>query len=506
MTTAAPFDLLVASLLVPRGPLFRTHPKDRHELFELFLAALPEPERREHACNTCKAWFRRYGGLVLINPAGETVPAWWPPDEEGVPDFYVVGVRAVARAVRNRRVVGAFLSELEVLGSPEKGGYTHFHGRNVSPARTTLYSVRRREAAVNQAAAITFRRLARYDRATVARALDLAETPNVTGAHTVKGPLRWLHGLHAAREPLEPRQARNLVWLAAAQAPPGFAHSSVTDVVLRGVQQGEDPGVVLGALGAMTRQGAYLRPQVPPATQNVLGAERVVEALGLRPALERRYARLEELRGFFVWEPPPPGPEDGSAFGHLLRPEPGPAVVEGGVATWRAFEETVLPRAAEVRVFLPAVGAYGAVTTAVHPDAPPLLRWDREDARNPFCGYTTVGGAPRSRWFDAEASARVLAVVRNPGRYGDVPPAYLFALEGARDTVNTELCLFPEACREELRDYRATVEAFNKTRTIQGGDLPGQAAGIWWCHGRPVTLLVTTAAGVTQKVTVDGPG
>jgi hypothetical protein len=83
--------------------------------------------------------------------------------------------------------------------------------------------------------------------------------------------------------------------------------------------------------------------------------------------------------------------------------------------TLEKFQRTVLPSALEVFFKVPAGRAqfYG-LTTAVHPDAPPIFQWDGLDGypRNPVSWYVYDKGSWAKGWgLTAGAWAKVTAVV-----------------------------------------------------------------------------------------------
>jgi hypothetical protein len=63
----------------------------------------------------------------------------------------------------------------------------------------------------------------------------------------------------------------------------------------------------------------YMRPTAAPSAGNVADAERIIAALRAEGALERRFARLEDIEA--LWRPSAPAPptKTPGIFGHLLR-------------------------------------------------------------------------------------------------------------------------------------------------------------------------------------------
>src|SRR5262245_50124604 len=126
-----PFDDLLASLRAHATArldapkqlpvLFTT---DASGLFELWLAALPEQWRREYTCSTCRAFMRRFGGLVTIDDKGRSEPLLW--RAESTPEPFRASVRALAESVAGAPITGVFMSTARDWGAPESDGFQHF--------------------------------------------------------------------------------------------------------------------------------------------------------------------------------------------------------------------------------------------------------------------------------------------------------------------------------------------------------------------------------------------
>src|SRR5690242_596239 len=94
-------------------PIFTT---DVTNLFETYLAAIPEEHRQHYTCHACRDFVRRFGGLVTIDAAGKTIPLFW--EKSDVPGELVNATAAVARLVRRAKVTGVFFSSEKVWGRP----------------------------------------------------------------------------------------------------------------------------------------------------------------------------------------------------------------------------------------------------------------------------------------------------------------------------------------------------------------------------------------------------
>ena len=132
--------------------------------------------------------------------------------------------------------------------------------------------------------------------------------------------------------------------------------------------------------------------------------------------------------------------------------------------TWVKFAATVLPDAERLEFRVPDKGNFIALTTAAHPDAPPILKWDRPARRNPVAWYLYPNHSLATQWGLKAGWREVTAVAPLPTLWGDTPMPFLgegvvLVLEGAADTLNPGNALFPSFLREELHGVRAVIEA-----------------------------------------------
>src|SRR5690606_31045341 len=90
----------------------------------------------------------------------------------------------------------------------------------------------------------------------------------------------------------------------------------------------------------------YQRPQAAPTAGAIAAAERLVEQMGIAPALRRRFARLDEIEA--LWRPaaePEPAESAGGVFAHLTPKGKIPTrelELPATTMTWEKFQRTVL--------------------------------------------------------------------------------------------------------------------------------------------------------------------
>ena len=168
--------------------------------------------------------------------------------------------------------------------------------------------------------------------------------------------------------------------------------------------------------------------------------------------------------------------------------------------TWSKFEATVLPTAERIELLAPMHDNYAALVTAVDPDAPPILQWDREDARNPVSWYVWNGGSPASQWgLRAGQFHEVSAVTLKPSMWGGgcehQGKGVLFLIAAAQETRNAGAALFPEILKSEFHGVRSVIEAYSRGATIEGISEP---------HAAGLMLAAGSSWNVTVRVWVAG--
>jgi hypothetical protein len=472
------------------------------ELSNLWLAALPEALRRENACSTCKAFLRNFGGLVTIDDKGRTTSVLWNPDV--VPEPYRVGVRALAEAVSGAPITGVFVSADRVWGTPDKGGFWHLA---ITPPDALVHTNAYRNP--SQLAAEKredFRTLTSgleaFPLALVERAAALLQTGGLHRSEKCIEVANWLLEVHRSRKSARSERARdNLTWAAVATAPPGYCHvrSTMIATLLTDLANNLPFDQIKARFDEKMHPLQYQRPTAAPRGQNIERAEKLIEQLRSAGALERRFAKLEDIQA--LWRPiqhENARRKDG-VFAHVRARARSstPATdtdVPAAIMTWAKFSATVLPEAAAIHYRVPDVKApLLALVTAKHDDAPPIIQWDHANARNPFTWYFYSGGSLPARWnlqpnTDPPVSAIALAPHMWAGadQHAHHGKMVLFLLDGAKDLdYRCGSAFFPEFLKQEYREARATLEAFARTCVVVGASeatacgIGLHASGMW---------------------------
>lgn len=490
------------------------------DLYSLFLGALPEELRQENECGRCRRFMERYGGLVVVDPRGRTTPLLW--DPQTAPEPYRAAIAAVSEAVQGAAVTGVFLTSRTSWGTAEEGGWTHFAVTpdpallcRAGPHRPAQLAADKREDYRSLSSAAL-----EFPLPLVKRAAALLKTEQLYRSERCVGVAAWLLEVHQSRKSAKTRRARdNVTWLAVASAPPGFCHvrSSMIGSLLTDLKKELPFDVIAARFEEKMDPRQYQRPSAAPREQNIDRAERLVAQLRSAGALERRFARLDEVTA--IWRPAQALERPaGGVFGHLKARPRGSAIEVDAppvVITWTKFARVVLPTAASIDYRVEdRLGPYMALITAAKLDAPPIVQWDREERRNPFTWYFHDRASTPTMWcLKKNTRAPVTAIcltphMWHPGESSKVHQHHaamvFFLLEGARDRKYKKGSgFYPELLKSAYRGVRATLEAYAKGAVVAGA-AEADACGIglhanWWGY----TFEVTDRDGVTVAYTID---
>ena len=481
-------------------------------LWDVYLAAFPEADRQTYNCSACRHFVQRFGGVVRVDDNGERVSLCWEPSD--MPEPFARIAEKMRNAVTRLPITGAFIANAGTLGTPQTGPWSHIAVLLPSHLahRDRLLTPGQRAAAIRENVATVTRALDEFSAIALAEALRVLEADALSRSEKFIGPVKWLLDLQHRRDASKDERRRSaLLWHAVATAPEGYSHprASVVGPLLEGIIAGKDYETLRSEFAAMLHPLRYQRPTAAPSRGNIAEAERIVAQLGIARSLERRFARLDECET--IWTPAAPRNEsvpNGGVFAYLAAKDETEAVrgvdLPAQTVTWEKFARTVLPTADRIDLRVPSHGNFCGLVTATHADAPPIIRWDREEKRNPVTAYVYHGGSSASRWsVPANTWHPVTGIVPRPNLWGDNPQpqhgaGLLLVLQGAVDANVTELALFPETLRDDLRAIRATIEAFSKQGRITGAE---QAAACGYNIGKDhcdVRLRVTVAGRATE--------
>lgn len=494
-----------------KAPLFTTDADEDGSLFEAYLAEFPAEQTQFHRCNACKQFLTRFGTLVTIGESGAMQSAMF--DESDAPELYAPSVRAILKRVRRAKVTGVFLPSSAVWGQPltiSSVTWRHLAIKTPNTFRHSLLTASQAMAAKHEDHNTVARALADFSQAHLETAVQLLRSDALYRSEKVLGQAEWLLKLHTDRAAAKPGRARdNVLWLAIAQAPAGFCHpkASMIGSLLEDIAAGKSFDDVARSFASKMHPLQYARPQAAPTAGAVAAAEKLFATMGLERSLKRRFARIEDVVA--LWKPKSSKETESESgiFSHLRtrdqRPTARAIVAPPTVMTFEKFARTVLPTAEQIELMAPTHGYYCALVTAEDPEAPPILQWDSLEQRNPVSWYVYNGGSQSTQWCVRGGTyVKVNAITKKPmgwhsDRFQHHGDGILFILDGARDTRNGGLALFPETLRSELHAVRSVIEAHSNTGKLSGAEeasacgLVMSGAGVW--RGPHLTISVTSA-------------
>ncbi len=495
------FEVAVAATLSAPGPLFETD-ADPDALWAAYIGSIPTEWRDHYECHACRNFVKNLGGLVRVEDDGSLVSAVWP---ERVPEFFVDAATRLRRLASKAKITGVFLSSEPTLGTvsnvSKKTGttWTHLHGKNGRPWRVTSLTASQKAAALREDHGVLCRSFAEYGEDVVAETLRVLKSDTLDRGSKALEIVEWYVKV------LADRKSPGLVWRHVASAPAGWCHikNTVVSTLMDDVANGVSFETAKRKWAEKMHPLQYLRPQAPPTDGAILAAEKFVEKLRITRSLERRFARLDELTPYLLWTPRAPESKPlGSVFGHLRQKSEGVKRMKlpAKSVSIEEFVTLVLPNAKQVMIDLAYADSFTGITTAVHPDAPPILRWDYEDERNPFAWYLYHGGSTPGSWGLSSGACPVAAVLYGPQSFSkdearrkrhetDHARQLMFVLPGARDSRGGCLALFPECIRGELHGVRSVIEAHNnRVKPIGGEEADANGVVIQAKQSREVTV------------------
>ncbi|MGA2732772.1 MAG: hypothetical protein ABSG35_09260 [Syntrophobacteraceae bacterium] len=466
------------------GPLLFT--TDAKDLFDIFLNEFPAGAIRQNfTCHVCKRFTGLYGGLVSICDDGLAISAVWPA-EEAIPAPFMAPVSAVRKAISKANVTGVFLTSKNVWGFPVTGPWHHMAVTPVNGLvfKKGLQTPFQRMAECKEEFIMLKACLREFPLSAVEQALKVLRLDALYRSEKCLGVAEWLAALHKKLAEIRNKQLQdNLVWRAAASAPPGFCHvrSTMIGTLLDDIISGMDFDDISSRFAAKMHPLQYQRPQAPPSAENIAQAEKLIEEMKAAGSLARRFARVKEIQA--IWRastiPKTDKPQAGGVFSHLKPKRPAHEIrnldVPAITMTWDKFQRTVLPDAVRLEFAVPHERmSYSAILTAVNEDAPPILQWDNKEQRNPFSWYVYIGMSMPAYWNLTPGPVDVTAICLQPSMWFSPEKArhqgesIILILNGAVDQRESGNAIFPETLKADFHGIRSTIEAYSRSARIEG--------------------------------------
>lgn len=438
------------------APIFRTN---SHNICEVYLKSFHTDKQQYYNCSDCLDFIRKYGGLVTITRAGGLEPLLWG-NLEKIPETYYNTVVDMVEYVKSREITGAFHNKNPMWGKFRSDGETWNHLN----AYVWIESGSK-ESVINNNFKQVVNFVCRYGRKTFDYAKNLFQSQVLSNTHGVYEQLEFLQ---EAKELLKRKQI-NLVWLKIAKAPQGFCHpnASLIGTLIDDCNKNLSSIAILQRYKDKLHPLKYQRPEAPPKDGNIYRAEKLIERLGIADSLRRRYARFEEIE--IIWTP-----KTKKTMGVFacLRESTRCDIPPMRKITLTKFMREILPSAEKITITAPTIGNYGAFTTAVVDDSPLIFKWD-----NPLDYFVYYGGSNSGIWglsgngVDYNVGALCFAPHMWGGQvFPNMQKSVMFVIPEIKIKPGrqTELALFPQSLKAELREVRSTIEAYSKKTSLEG--------------------------------------
>lgn len=284
-------------------PLFVTN-TDKQQLWDTYLNSFPEGSnpiykvRTEHDCNCCKNYIRQMGNVVAIVD-GKLQSLW---DIE-VGGSYQVVADAMSTLVKSGKIENVFLKYENTIGTDKN----HVQSENGVITHNHFYTKLPTEFVVSKTKIGTLLGETKTSKDVFTRAL---ETISISSVELVL-ELIAQNSIYRGQEHkatldsyLKVKKAYDLasnkdmfVWLNLKSTNPAvvFIRNSVIGTLLVDLADGKDLEVAVKAFESKVAPSNYKRPTALVTKKMIENAHETMKELGLMSALERRYAKIEDI-------------------------------------------------------------------------------------------------------------------------------------------------------------------------------------------------------------------
>jgi len=477
----------IKNVLITTSNLFMTDVDPEH-LWNKYILSINElageDVGRRLDCHMCKSFIRKFGPIVRIEEDGELTPIlWsWSSNDGGVLSKTFENIN---KYVKNAKVTSLWTSDVAEIGvasntSKTTGtAWTHLsatlpphlyvHGVTLYTADQLMAKSRARfSTLMNNETGIH-----RIKLSTLETAVKFFESHSLNRSDQFIAVARF--HLDAKKAILGSTKVGNYIWRELMSRPEGWENVNSTAIgqMYSWIESSWPLESIKRTWNTMVAGENYQRPTELPSEGTIAQAEEIIAKLGLESALERRYARLEEIR--CLWKPKEgvvaARETKGGIFSSLKAKNSNhntPVVynVDPKHITWERFAEKIMIDADKIEFLTVPMGNYAGMTTAEHADSRPILKWDKMEDRYPISGYLYAKGSSPAVWnLPVTSFVNVTGIARLPGH----EETYVLILEGAVDkNLEKGLGLFPETLINELHGVRSVIEAFSAERSLSG--------------------------------------
>lgn len=368
--------------------LYRTE-VDGDTLWQAYLAAFPEGAnpifrvRTEHDGSYDRSVIRKIGNVVRLNPDGTFTSIWDIPD---LPAPYNVVAARLSELVHAAEIDSVFRINERKLSTASNvenrdGVTTQFHHLHVEIAdKHFTRSVGEVVGQINTSVAVMKRGFEEITPAAVADILELIEQGTLYRGTEFKNSLQAFQAAqNLYRRQTNDRNRNILLWRNINSSIARLRNTAI-GTLLQDLSSGMDLEAAVRRWETMTAPTNYKRPTAL-VTQGMIDKALVtIDELGLRSALERRFAVIEDVSiNNVLWADNSVQPLMRDGLRDLLTTAAKPANVTGTPTevTVDQFMQDILPTAIGMELLFNGALQPNLVslTAPVHADAAPLFKW-----------------------------------------------------------------------------------------------------------------------------------
>lgn len=378
-----------------RGELYTTNIEDANQVY---LDAFPEGtnpvfrERREFDCAYCRNFIVRLGSLAAIVD-GAITSVW---DVPGLGYPFDVVAASLHKAVCSATITGIFRTSEPSYGveynyeTKNNRRWNHFHGK---VGQHKCSDVGTEIGRANGSVQVMHRGLEELKPAAIDEVLDLIGANSLYRGEEFKNQVANFRTLQQEYAKAADKQA--FVW-ANYKHPAGGIRNNAIGTLLVALSEGTELEVAVAAFERMVAPTNYKRPTALITPRMIEDAVAKLRSLNLEPALERRFARIEDVtvnNVLFVDNSVRSKMKDSLTSKLLDTVKPAAVAIDNPVEiTIDEFLSAILPQASEIDMLVEGrhAGNFVSLTAPVHTGVERLFKWDNNFAWS-YAGDLTDG-------------------------------------------------------------------------------------------------------------------
>ncbi len=428
-----PFAQLVAASFqaIVKAPQVFVTSIDGDALYQQYLAAFPEgtnpifKKQTEHECSCCRHFIRRAGNVVSVDDQGIVHTVWddasvkapWPYSAVAAVLRYAVRLGDISDLYRvgpNENSFGAATTR-----SLDDGGqaltWNHLYTGEI-PKVLRVASPDQVRGDYRTTVQVFTRGLVELSPAAIDTVLSLIEANNLYRGAEHKDAVMLFWAAQRAYRMKSPREQAVFAWTHAT-GPASRFRNTVIGTLVQDLSDGVDVERAVASFEAKVAPTNYKRSSAVITPGMVKKAMETIEALGLEPALERRFAVIGDISvNDVLWVDGSVKPAMKGGIGDVLMK----AVVVSNSKHdedraedigLEAFVAQVLPATTSMEILLKGehLGNLMSLTAPVHPEPARLFRWDNDFAWS-YGGNVTDSIAERVKKAGGKVEGAALRV------------------------------------------------------------------------------------------------